>query len=78
MEAGPFSFTREELERLKGLYQASQKQGVNWVQAISAFPAETEEEKIWKERTLAGIGLVEAMISGRAQTGEQLGIVIPS
>jgi hypothetical protein len=64
------TFTAEELDRLKDLYEASEKCGVNWVQAVSAFPAETEEEIYWKERMLAGIRLVEEMIFGHTKTGE--------
>jgi hypothetical protein len=56
------AFTVAELDRLKDLYEASEKCGVNWVQGVSAFPAETEEERNWKERMLAGIRLVEEMI----------------
>jgi len=70
MGTGYLSFTREELDRLKSLCRASQKHGVNWVRAVSTFPAETKEEMDWKARMLAGISLVEAIIFRQAQTGE--------
>jgi len=61
-----FTFTTEELNRLKDLHEASKRYGLNWVFAVSTFPAETDWERYWKARTLAGIRLVEAMISEHA------------
>ena len=65
-----YTFTAEELNRLKDICEASVRYGMNWVVAVSTFPAETEEERDWKERTLAGIRLVEEVISEDAEMND--------
>jgi CheY-like chemotaxis protein len=66
-ENGMREFTAEELEGLKEICEISEKYGVKWALAVSAFPAETEHEKTWKERTLEGIRQVEAIRSKQTQ-----------
>ncbi len=59
MEA-KYVFTPEELNRLKRICKFSEKHRLGWAHAVSIFPAKTEQEKIWKERMLAGIWLIDS------------------
>ncbi len=59
MEA-KYAFTPEELNHLKGICHFSEKHHLGWVHAVSIFPPETEEERHWKEKTLAGIWLIDS------------------
>ncbi len=59
MEA-KYAFTHEELNRIKHICKLSEKHHLGWAHAVSIFPAETEKEKIWKERMLAGIWLIDS------------------
>ncbi len=61
MEAKQFAFTSEELNQIQKLCEASKSTDVNWVKAVSIYPAQTDGEKHWKERMLAGIRLVVEM-----------------
>jgi hypothetical protein len=50
-------FTPEELQYFKRMCEAAEQTGFDWPLAVAIFPAETEEEKRWKERALTGIQL---------------------
>jgi hypothetical protein len=54
------TFTAEELEYFKRMCEASEQTGFDWPMAVAIFPAETEEEKRWKDRVLRGILLCKA------------------
>ncbi len=49
------TLTDEELEQIKTLCEAVLKTGVDWPRAVSLFPAQDEEERLWKEKMLKGI-----------------------
>ncbi len=57
MEA-KYNFTPEELNHIQKICEASEKTGLNWIKAVSIFPARTAETRHWKERMLTGIRLV--------------------
>ena len=50
--------TDDELEEIRTLCEAVLKTGVDWPRAVSLFPAQDEEERLWKEKMLKGIQLV--------------------
>jgi hypothetical protein len=54
------TFSDEELEYFKRMCEASEQTGFDWPLAVSIFPAETDEEKRWKERVLRGILLCKS------------------
>ncbi len=60
METRDISFTTRELEQLRAMCVFSEAAGLDWVRAVSIFPAETEEEKNWKSRMLAGLSLIRS------------------
>jgi hypothetical protein len=49
------NFTADELEFFIRMCEAAKLNGLNWPLAVANFPAETDEEKRWKERNLKGI-----------------------
>ena len=51
------TLTADELKYYKGMCEAAERTGFNWALAVAQFPAETDEEKRWKNRALKGISL---------------------
>lgn len=47
--------TADELEFARNMCRAAEKTGMNWPLAVTLFPAQTEEEERWKQRTLKAI-----------------------
>jgi hypothetical protein len=54
------TFTNDELEYFRRMCEAAKQIGFNWPLAVATFPAETDGEKRWKNRTLRGIPLSKA------------------
>lgn len=52
------TLTLDEFTYIKYMLDISERIGLDWPAAVSLFPADTEEERHWKNRMLPGIELV--------------------
>lgn len=52
------ALTLEEFACIRCMLEISERLGLDWPVAVSLFPANTEEERRWKDRMLLGIQLV--------------------